>query len=181
MHCQRANHIYNFYFTYDGRYLTKFGQLPSLEDIAGADIRKYEPLLRGGYFGELKRATGLASHGIGIGSFVYLRRIFEKLLRDHYNDLDGDKPTQDDFMRMRMDERISALAPSLPIALVKNRAIYKILSVGVHELDEETCRKHFPVIRAAILQILEQDFQARERAKAAANLEAEIAKIAGSI
>ena len=179
--CQRAEHAYQFQFWYDGGKLVKFGQLPSLEDIAGADIRKYESLLKGGYFGELKRATGLASHGIGIGSFVYLRRIFERLIKVHYEELESPKPTADEFSLLRMDEKIAALRSALPPALVKNKAAYKILSAGIHELDEDTCRIYFPVVRSAIVQILEQDLQARERAKAAADLEAEISKIAGGI
>lgn len=33
---------------------------------------------------EFKRAIGLAAHGTGVGSFVYLRRIFEGLITETY-------------------------------------------------------------------------------------------------
>jgi hypothetical protein len=177
---QNTSHKYLFSFVYRNHELIKFGQIPSLEDIAGADIRKYETVLRDGYFGELKRATGLASHGIGIGSFVYLRRIFEKLIEDHRPKTESVEDAAE-FNRLRMDDKIKTLKSALPTALVANRATYSILSKGIHELDEETCRKYFPVVRAAIIQILEQDFQARERQKAEADLESEIAKIAGQL
>jgi len=181
MSCQRKGHQYVFSFYYDGAELLKFGQLPSLEDIVGADIAKFRPLLRDGYFAELRRATGLASHGIGIGAFVYLRRIFEKLIHDHHRMLSDDGKAVEKFDRLRMDEKIDALKDVLPPALVRHKAAYGILSVGLHELDEDSCRKHFPVVRAAIIEILEQDLQARERERASAALEAEIAKISENL
>lgn len=180
--CQRhANHKYLFVFHYDGSRLVKYGQLPSLEDVSGADIRKYAPFLRDGYFGELKRATGLASHGIGIGSFVYLRRIFEKLIQDHHADVRRQGKEVKGFAGLRIEEKIEALKSVLPEALVRNRAAYGILSIGIHELDEDTCRRYFPVVRAAIINILEQDFQKRQSEQTAADLENEISRISGDL
>lgn len=85
------------------------------------------------------------------------------------------------FDGMRMDERIAALKDVLPPALVENKAAYGILSVGIHELDETTCRKHFPVVRQAIIAILEQDLQKRSQEEEAKRLRSEIAKIAGEV
>jgi len=176
--CQRYPvHKYVFYFHLHAMRLTKVGQFPSIADIASADIEKYRPLLKA-HFAELSKATGLASHGVGIGAFVYLRRIFERLIQQHYDELP--LPVED-FGGMRVDEKIGALKAVLPPALVRNKATYGILSKGLHELDEETCKAYFPVVRAAIIQILEQDFQAREKRLAEQNLEAEIAKIAGDV
>jgi len=176
--CQRYPvHKYVFYFRLNAMRLAKVGQFPSIADIASADIEKYRPLLKR-HFAELSKATGLASHGVGIGAFVYLRRIFECLIEHHHDDLAS---PVDGFERMRMDEKIGALKGVLPPALVKNRATYGILSKGLHELDEETCKAYFPVVRAAIIQILEQDFQAREKRLAEEKLEAEIAKIANDL
>ena len=179
--CQRsATHRCLFSFHYSGKHLIKYGQLPSLEDIAGADIRKYQRLLPEGYFSELKRATGLASHGIGIGAFVYLRRIFERLIADHRANLkDDDVP--ENFDGLRMDEKIQALKSELPPALVENRAAYGILSKGIHELDEETCKKHFGVVRQAIITILEQDYQRRRQEEETKRLREEIARISGEL
>lgn len=174
LHCVRNPlHIYRYYLAIESAELQKIGQWPSLEDIAGADIEKYRPQLKG-YFRELKVATGLASHGVGIGSFVYLRRIFERLIYQHHDELSS---PIDGFGTMRMDERINSLKAVLPPALVKNKATYAILSKGLHELDEETCQLYFPVVRSAIIGILEQDFQKREADKAEAALAHEIAEI----
>ena len=40
----------------------------------------YSLILGKQYYNELKRSIGLHSHGVGISSFVYLRRIIEKLV-----------------------------------------------------------------------------------------------------
>lgn len=167
-------HAYRYFFTLENNELRKIGQWPSLEDIAGADIEKYRSQLKDGYFRELKIATGLASHGVGIGSFVYLRRIFERLIHQHHDELPDPIST---FGTMRMDEKIDALKAVLPPALVKNKATYTILSKGLHELDERTCQLYFPVVRSAIIRILEQDFQRREADKAEAALAFQIAEI----
>jgi hypothetical protein len=60
--------------------LTKFGQLPSVADLATSEIDQYRKFVSKDDLVELKRAVGLAAHGVGIGSFVYLRRIFERLV-----------------------------------------------------------------------------------------------------
>lgn len=177
--CQRyTSHRYHYLFVYRAKQLTKFGQRPSLEDIAGADIRQYEKVMPEGYFSELKRAGGLASHGIGIGSFVYLRRIFEKLIAAHHAELTA--PIEG-FDGMRIDEKIGALRDHLPPALVENKAAYGILSTGIHELSEDACRAYFPVVRQAIITILDQDLQARTRNEQAEKLRKEIAAIAGAV
>lgn len=181
--CTRdPSHVYIFYLYMmsEGR-ISKVGQFPSLEDITGPELRKYKNQLRGGYFQELTRANGLISHGIGIGSFVYLRRIFEKLIEDHRAEFEKNGNIVEDFDKLRVDEKIEALKTVLPPALVKNRATYSILSSGIHALSEEECRIYYPVVKAAIIQILEQDFEARERQRVEQELEAAIAEIQGKI
>lgn len=170
----QIQHVYTYFFKLDAGVLRKIGQWPSIEDIAGADIEKYRSLLKGGYFRELKMATGLASHGVGIGSFVYLRRIFERLIFQHHEELS--EPVKD-FATLRMDEKIEALKSVLPAALVANKGTYAILSKGLHELDEETCKSYFPVVRAAIIRILEQDYHKREAEKADQELSRNIGQI----
>ena len=181
--CTRnPSHSYVFYLHLAvGGVLSKVGQYPSLEDITGSELRKYKNQLRGGYFQELTRANGLISHGIGIGSFVYLRRIFEKLIEDHRVDFEKSGDAISGFDGMRIEDKIEALKTVLPPALVKNRATYSILSSGIHALSEDDCRLYYPVVKAAIIQILEQDFEARERQRAEEELEAAIAEIQGKL
>jgi hypothetical protein len=179
--CTRASHSYTAYFVRIGKVVIKVGQYPSVADIQGADIRKYRAVLREGYFPELVRAVGLASHGIGIGAFVYLRRIFEKLLWDHDRDRAAVHGEIEGFSALRIEDKIEALTDVLPASLVENKAAYSILSKGLHELTEEECKLYFPVVKAAILNILEEDLQVRERAAAAKRVRDEVAKIAGEL
>lgn len=179
--CQRCPRNYTYYFRQTAKDLMKVGQYPSMEDILASDLQPYRKLLRPEDFAELRRAGGLISHGIGIGSFVYLRRIFERLIALHYDELKKADKVVDGFWDMRMDDKIQALASVLPPALVKYRKTYAILSKGLHELDEDTCRKHYPVVRAAIIRILEQDLQARQSQEAEAELERQVNDIHGEM
>ena len=137
MKCQRLGHTYNFVFLVANGVLTKIGQWPSMEDIAYADIEKYRSILGKQYFSELHRAGGLASHGIGIGAFVYLRRIFERLIFQHREEYDPGGTQIPNFATLRMDEKIEKLRSVLPAAVVRNKAAYAILSKGLHELSED--------------------------------------------
>ena len=53
------------------------GQYPSIADKERHKINKYRKL-NSEVYTELNTAIGLFTHGNGIGSFVYLRRIIEK-------------------------------------------------------------------------------------------------------
>ncbi|PZR00255.1 MAG: hypothetical protein DI533_06625 [Cereibacter sphaeroides] len=172
-------HLYSYFFDYSDTQgvLTKVGQKPSLEDVAGADIERYRTIL-GGEFAELRRATGLFAHGIGIGSFVYLRRIFENLVDAARSTADPKGEREAEFRKMRMTDRVSALAAHLPPAVVKYKDAYGILSLGVHELSEVDCKRYFPVVRAAVIMMLEQRYEAAEKAKVTAELDRAVAAIA---
>jgi hypothetical protein len=175
--CARCGRNYKIELLKASDRVQKVGQYPSMEDIGSADIVKFRKLLQKDDFAELRRATGLFSHGIGIGSFVYLRRIFERMIEAHRLEAvaKGDKIEQ--FVGKRMDEKIKILSHRLPSILVKNASLYGILSKGIHELDEATCRKHFPVVKSAIIAILEQDLREQEEAATAAALQSEIDQI----
>lgn len=179
--CQRCPRHYTYYFRVADHQLMKVGQYPSMEDILSSDLQPYRKLLRPEDFAELRRAGGLISHGIGIGSFVYLRRIFERLIALHYEQLEKAGKAVEGFWDKRMDEKIQALASVLPLALVKYSKTYAILSKGLHELDEDTCRKYYPVVRAAIIRILEQDLQTRRETDAEAELERQVNDILGEM
>ena len=58
--------------------LTKVGQSPSSADMQNFGLRKYQKVLKENYQ-ELTKAVGLFASGIGIGAFVYLRRVYERL------------------------------------------------------------------------------------------------------
>lgn len=174
--CQRCSKRYLYFFLLDHSHLSKVGQAPSLEDISNGGLIKFRKLLGSQNYAELHRAGGLFSHGIGIGAFVYLRRIFERLVCEAQERL-KEKGTIVDISSLPMDQKIKRLASELPRGLVDNNRIYGILSKGIHELDEATCKRFFPVVRAGIVQILEEHLQQREREETAKALRNEIAKL----
>lgn len=94
--------------------IEKVGQLPSVADLLTGELTKYRKVL-GDKYVELNRAVGLYAHGIGIGSFVYLRRIFEGLIDEAYEAAKQD-PNWDDglYQRARMDRKIVLLSGCLP-------------------------------------------------------------------
>jgi hypothetical protein len=157
--CKRKNNEELRYFVYiDEEVVIKVGQSPSLADIQFAEIgKKYDKVLGKNDLLNLKKAIGLAAHGAGAGSFVYLRRIFENLIRDTFNEnIASLEITEPDFYTMRMEDKIELLKNYLPSQLVEIKYVYQIFGKGVHELDEETCLKYFSPLQLSIQLILDQ-------------------------
>jgi hypothetical protein len=178
---RKKDHQMVFFFRLWNNELEKIGQYPSLVDITNPGLKQYERLLGKERTGELRRAIELAAHDYGVGAFIYLRRVFESLLEDHRKAyVIRERASISNYEQMKMDERIEALKTSLPEFLVEHRSIYRILSRGVHELDEQSCLEHFPTIRSAIILILDQDLLARRKAEAETQLAADIARIVGN-
>lgn len=122
-------------------------------------------------FRELTRAIGLASHGVGVGAFVYLRRIFEALIeKARQHAATEQRWDESSFENARMDEKIAMLKQYLPQFLINNRSLYAIMSLGVHKLSEAKCLEAFPVVRVGIELMLDEHLErhARERKIAAA-------------
>lgn len=156
--CSRnKSHELFFLFDIEGRTIRKIGQFPSLADLNTFDVRQYSAVLSREDFREFTKAIGLAAHGVGVGSFVYLRRIFENLVDAAYQIAKSDGGWDDEAYRNgRMAERILLLAGHLPEFLVENRSMYKILSQGVHELTENECLAAFPVVKMGIELVLDE-------------------------
>lgn len=160
--CSRdIDHRLYFIFDVEDRTVQKIGQYPSLADLNTYDVRQYSAVLPKEDFKEFTKAIGLAAHGVGVGSFVYLRRIFENLVHAAYQIAKSDDGWDDEAYRNgRMAERIQLLAGHLPDFLVENRSMYKILSQGLHELTENECLAAFPVIKLGIEMVLEEQLVA---------------------
>jgi hypothetical protein len=151
--------------------IIKIGQWPSLADMASAKFAEYEKLISPDDLAELRRAVGLAAHGIGIGAFVYLRRIFERLVQRAEASA-GMEPAG-----LRMDERIAALDGTLPEFVVKNRKFYGIVSKGIHELSEQDCIEAFPIVEAAVLLMLDEVSAAAKRKARLQQAEVKLGKL----
>ncbi|MFO0754911.1 MAG: hypothetical protein U0359_00350 [Byssovorax sp.] len=177
--CARnSKHELFFLFRVHKQVLSKIGQHPSLADLSHVHLRKYRSALDKSTYSELARAVGLAAHGVGIGAFVYLRRIFERLIEEarcRASSMPG--WDADEFAKCRVDEKISMLRHELPEALVTNRSLYAILSKGVHELGEEDCLAAFPVVRLGIELILDSKLEEAERKRKLREAEKAISRL----
>jgi len=145
--------------------IVKIGQFPSLADLAIEDKQKYKSVLKEQY-NEYNRAIGLFAHGIGIGAFVYLRRIIEKLVFNVFTkEKDKLNVSDDEFLKLRFDKKVAALKDYLPNSLTSRTNMYGIISKGIHELGEDECRAMFPLVKTGIELILDDIISAKERAE----------------
>lgn len=157
--CKRTDEIFRYFILWDAsnKHLIKIGQHPSVADFHISEIKQYNKLLSNEKLKEFTRAIGLAANGVGIGSFVYLRRVFEFLIEEAYQLCLIEKiVTEEQYNKSRMDEKIKLLANHLPTFLVENKSIYSVLSLGIHELDETTCLDNFDTLRVGIEIILDE-------------------------
>ena len=166
----------------EGNKMVKIGQFPSVADLAFPLLEDYKNDLDKQSRNELRRALGLHAQGIGVGSYIYLRRIFERILETARQQAKVENTIDlSEYDRMRVVERIKLLKDYLPAMISSNPAIYGIVSKGVHELSEEECLKYFPVLRDCVLMILEQWAEKRKKQEMAKNLQASINAIASEI
>ncbi len=163
-------------------YIIKIGQYPSKADIEFPEFNRFSKILPPEKLSDLKRSAGLAAHGIGAGSFVYLRRVFEYLINEAYSIAveDGaiDKET---YEKARVNERIQLLKDYLPEIMVENHETYGILSKGVHELDEDTCKNAYPLLKDTIELILDEQLRKKEELEKKKKIRASIAKLGSDI
>jgi hypothetical protein len=145
--------------------LQKYGQLPSMADIAMGDFARYSVVLDAAHIREYRQAAITGAHGYAVAACVYLRRVFDGVLAS----------TRDDVMAVRgMAEwqeyseadtlgRIRLLGDALPSFLTEVPEVFRLLSHGLHELTEEEAAQELPMLDNAIQIILRQRVEAKER------------------
>ena len=163
--------------------ISKVGQYPSVADFHIGQVHKYDKVLPKDKMREFTKAIGLAANGVGIGSFVYLRRIFEYLVFEAHEVAKSKNPSFDKtaFTSGRMNEKIQMLSGYLPDYLVEHHAIYGILSKGIHELGEDECNKYFPILKASIELILDEKLEAYQKEMRKKEIGNALSQIAGDI
>lgn len=178
--CTRnKNHKLTIHFKVLGVKFIKIGLFPTVADLSNHEYRKYKGVLDNQDYSELNKAVGLVSHGIGIGSFVYLRRIFENLVEEaHKSAFKSLEWNEEKYVMSRMDEKVLMLKNYLPDFLVVNRSIYSILSKGIHSLDEQECLDHFDIIKTSIELILDERIEKKLKEKKIKEATAKISSLA---
>lgn len=184
LRCVRTSEECVVFYNYDAEsnVLTKVGQNPSIATFHIAQIKQYNKVLSKEKLKEFTRAIGLAANGVGIGSFVYLRRIFEGLIGEAHakaqTQLGWD---EDQFGKSRMADRIELLQAHLPAFLVENKSLYGILSVGIHSLTEEDCLVYFDTVKVGIELILDEKLEAFEKQKKLEEARQKITALTGKV
>jgi hypothetical protein len=163
--CLRKQHFYTYVLVVGNGTVQKIGQRPSMADIAFAELKDL-PNIGGQDRRELGRALGLFAHDTPLGAFVYLRRVFERMIErahDHYKET-RPGPIKN-WGELRMGERVSALGDALPAAVSSNAGVFGLLSKGIHELSDEDAEALFPLVKAVIFQMLGDEERHRQAAR----------------
>jgi len=174
------NHRIDFIVSTDVSTVRKIGQYPSVADLTFPELDVYKKVLSEVDRKEFGRAIGLYASGIGAGSYVYLRRIFERLLMQAKENA-GDTIDTDTFNKAHVDTKITLLSDYLPETLTSNPTLYGILSKGIHELSEEECIAYFPVVKECIYMILNEWEDMRKKAEQTKAISSALSKIATNI
>lgn len=163
-------------------FIEKVGQYPSVADIEVAQIRQYSKVLSNQYMKDFTKAIGLAANGVGTGSFVYLRRIFEHLVDEvAIKAINEGEIKAEDYNPLKMDKKLKMLESHLPEVLKDNKPLYGVLSKGIHELPEDDCLKYFSVVRQ-IIELILDDFEfARQKEEKKRLAHNKLAQIVGEI
>ncbi|MCB2077265.1 MAG: hypothetical protein KDE55_06150 [Novosphingobium sp.] len=178
--CQRCLTVYFYVFRKEGDIMTKIGQLPSIADIAFSELRDIDAGLAEGDRKELGKAIGLYAHGAALGGFAYLRRVFERMIDRGHERMAARGEEVEGFAEMRMAKRIASVADELPDAVVSQKGVFAVLSLGLHELDEEKCKELFPLMKAVIFQMLEKEEHLRKKARSERETAAALTKVMSS-
>jgi hypothetical protein len=164
---RNQSHKILFVFCLSNNSIEKVGQHPSIATLSFNEIKRYKKLLGDQLFSEYSKCIGLFAHGIGIGSFVYLRRIIENyiLKRAYAQAKNQEDWSEEKFLSARILERIQMVKNFLPKIFYENKIIYSILSKGIHELTEDECKSFFSPLRAIIEMSLDEILAEEEKLK----------------
>ncbi len=153
----------------DDSTIMKIGQYPSIYELnEEINNKEFIKMLGDEYAGYYRNACSLYSFNTCIGAMIYLRRIFEKILLDTYEE---QKENIDiklvDFKKLRMEDKLKQLKEYLPDILFEQgfNVIYRKISDGVHNLTENECQEIFPILKTAIEEILIEKLEIQEKQK----------------
>ncbi len=164
-----GHHLVADFRIIDENHIEKIGQYPSIYDLnEEINNKQFLKLLNKEYESYYKTACSLFSFNSCIGALTYLRRIFEKLLIDVFND-NKDKISikLDEYQKMRMEDKIKAIKVYLPDIMQEQgfNNIYTKISDGIHNLTEEDCLSIFPVLKEGIEEILIERLEKQNKEK----------------
>jgi hypothetical protein len=161
--------------------LVKIGQNPPHAELVAGRLTAISKFAEEIDAVELRRAVGLSSYDVAIGAFIYLRRVFERIIDRAWQRALDDGESMPDSTSMRMTEKVNALKHHLPDIVVQNAKVYGILSRGVHELTEADCARTYPVVEKSVIAMLEDAHAHIEKQRRDKDLAADVARLSAEI
>lgn len=160
--CASCGEEHYFAIRVDGQSITKIGQYPSFSRRETESLKKYKNLISK-YYTELTTSVNLYSQGLGIGSFVYLRRILEHLVETKYYALPEHEETARFIDKLKAVQEVEAIIPP-ELEEIKEQ-VYSVLSKGVHEYSEDECYDLYNVVFYVVTAILDRELHKKEQAE----------------
>ena len=148
--------------------MRKIGQYPSMADMQFFECTKYRRILKS-HYPDYSRALGLFASGIGCGSFVYLRRVFEFLVERLHNECKREQGWNEaEYKRIDFNEKIRMIEEFgkviIPNELKQVRTkIYGVLSKGVHQSSDQECLEIFSYVKYALEIIMDEQLAQLEK------------------
>lgn len=151
----------------------KIGQFPSLRDLEGNQLAKYNKsqFIDQDDINNMKKASTLACESFYIGAYSYMRRVFENLInRTYQHNIEHYSFKKEEFDRKHMDEKVALIKNDLPVDDDIYNVMYKNLSRGIHQLTEKECEERFISLYSVMVDILEDEISQKEKQERRKNL-----------
>lgn len=165
--CPNCNEIFSIYLkvtlnSQDELILCKIGQHPHVGAFNNIHTNRFDKVLKKRKLKHeyltAKRAYG---DGYYIASYVYMRRIIEKLIIEIFEEKDRGIEFGA-FCKLHFDEKVNVIKDDLP-DLLQDKRLYEITSAGIHQLNEKDCKEYYSVLMSAFeLILIEEDRKIQE-------------------
>lgn len=148
--------------------MRKIGQYPSMADMQFFESIKYRCVLKS-HYRDYSLALGLFASGVGCGSFIYLRRIFEFLIDSLHEECKNEQGwNEEEYRKLDFNSRIQMIESFgkviIPQELTQVRKkIYGVLSKGVHQNSDQECLEVFTYVKYALEIIMDEQLAQLEK------------------
>lgn len=182
LECPTCDEKLTMIFLYEKNCIVKVYQSFISDIIKDEDIQRFKKmkLLSENDLKELDKSNQCKKLGMNVASFVYMRRIFENMLQRIYEEHNTEITLKDPskkFTDLYVKDKVKLLKPYLPILISENSTsdkyikLYKLLSEGIHKLDEDVCEGLYNIIKELLLMILEKEIERKKNEKNLMELE----------
>ncbi len=156
--------IYIFY--YDGNNAIKIAQYPSLYDMSRNELKKYQKndLIDKESFEQIYKADICASENYFVAAYTYMRRVYENMLLSVFHQNLGEiDVTEEEYKKLRSDEKMEKIKPFLAIEEEIYKPLYALLSAGIHSLTEEECCEDYILLKSILIDVLAEQKARKEK------------------